>query len=72
LFNSENIQNRYIKSTNQMIYSQQQPHKNLRDYVRCYWRIENNTKDFLSYTIFPDGFFDLLICYNADTIEGNQ
>lgn len=53
-----------------MIYSQQQAHQNLRDYVRCYWKIENNTKDFQSYTILPDGFFDLLICFHNDNLEG--
>jgi AraC-like DNA-binding protein len=53
-----------------MIYFQQQAHQNLRDYVRCYWKIENKNKDFLYYTIFPDGFFDLLICYHNDNLEG--
>jgi len=53
-----------------MIYSQQQPHKNLCDYIRCYWKIENKNKRFLSYTIFPDGFFDLLICYHNDNLKG--
>ncbi len=53
-----------------MIYFQQQAHPNLRDYVRCYWKIENNKKDFRSYTILPDGFFDLLICYHNDNLDG--
>lgn len=53
-----------------MKYLQQQPHTNLRDYVRCYWKLENKDKDFLSYTIFPDGFFDLLICYHNDNLIG--
>ena len=53
-----------------MIYFQQQAHQNLRDYIRCYWKIENNTKDFQSYTILPDGFFDLLICYHNDKLKG--
>lgn len=52
-----------------MIYFQQQAHQNLRDYVRCYWKVENNSKDFQSYTILPDGFFDLLICYHNDNLE---
>ena len=52
-----------------MIYSQQQPDENLCDYIRCYWKIENKDNDFLSYTIFPDGFFDLLICYHNDKLD---
>jgi len=52
-----------------MIYTQQQAHQNLREYVRCYWKVENENKDFQSYTIFPDGFFDLLICYHKDNLE---
>ncbi|MBO3696834.1 DUF6597 domain-containing transcriptional factor [Roseivirga sp. E12] len=53
-----------------MIYFQQQAHHNLRDYVRCYWKLENKNEDAHSYTIFPDGFFDLLICYQNDRLEG--
>jgi len=51
-----------------MIYFQQQAHQNLRDYIRCYWKIENNDENFQQYTIFPDGFFDLLICYHNDNL----
>jgi len=53
-----------------MIYFQQQAHQYLRDYVRCYWKIENNSKDSQYYTILPDGFFDLLICYQNDKLDG--
>lgn len=53
-----------------MIYFQQQAHQDLRDYVRCYWKIENKSKDPQHYTILPDGFFDLLICFQNDTLEG--
>ena len=53
-----------------MIYLQQQAHQNLKDYVRCYWKIENKNKDFQNYTILPDGFFDLLICYKNDNLDG--
>ncbi|MCK8521511.1 hypothetical protein M0D21_08025 [Aquimarina sp. D1M17] len=52
-----------------MIYVQQQAHENLQDYVRCYWKIENNNDHFQSYTILPDGFFDVLICYHKDNLE---
>lgn len=52
-----------------MIYSQQQPHENLCVYIMCYWKIENKDNDFLSYTLFPDSFFDLLICYHNDKLD---
>ena len=52
-----------------MIYFQQQVHQNLKDFIRCYWQFENNSDGFLSYTIFPDGFFDLLICYHENHLE---
>jgi len=52
-----------------MNYFQQQAHQNLRDYVRCYWKLENKNANFQSYTILPDGFFDLLICYHKDNLE---
>lgn len=52
-----------------MIYLQQQAHQKLRDYVRCYWKIENNNKDSQQYTILPDGFFDLLICFHKGKLE---
>lgn len=53
-----------------MVYFQQQAHEDLRDYVRCYWKIENKNKDFQYYTIFPDGFFDVLICFRNDNLDG--
>lgn len=52
-----------------MKYFQQQAHKNLKDYVRCYWKIENKQNTFLNYSILPDGFFDLLICFHKDHLE---
>jgi len=53
-----------------MKYTQQQADKNLGDYVRCYWKIENQHKDVQYYTILPDGFFDLLICYHNNHLDG--
>lgn len=49
-----------------MVYLQQQAHLNLRDCVRCYWKLENTSQQPLNFTIMPDGFFDLLICYHND------
>ncbi|MDH7448191.1 DUF6597 domain-containing transcriptional factor [Aquimarina sp. 2201CG14-23] len=53
-----------------MVYFQEQAHEDLRDYVRCYWKVENKSKDFQYYTILPDGFFDLLICFRNEKLEG--
>jgi len=52
-----------------MNYSQQQAHLELRDYVRCYWKIENNKQGFKNFTILPDGFFDLLVCFRYDKLS---
>ncbi len=52
-----------------MIYCQQQPHQNLKDCVRCYWKFENTGQRPLDYTIMPDGFFDLLIYYHGNKLE---
>jgi len=52
-----------------MIYFQQQPHENLKDYVRCYWKLENKHNQFQYYSIFPDGFFDVLICYRKNSLD---
>jgi len=53
-----------------MIYRQEQAHEHLKDFVRCYWQLENTTTETLHYTILPDGFFDLLICYRGTHLEG--
>lgn len=52
-----------------MTYFQTQAHQNLREYIRCYWKLENKDNDFKNYTILPDGFFDLLICYHKNNLE---
>ena len=52
-----------------MIYTQQQAHQKLRDDIRCYWQLENNGQQPLYYTIMPDGFFDLLVCYHQNNLE---
>jgi len=51
------------------MYTQQQAHPNLRDYIRCYWKLENNNEESLYYTIMPDGFFDLLICAHQNHLK---
>lgn len=53
-----------------MNYVQEQAHQKLRDYIRCYWKIKNKQKSAQSYTILPDGFFDLLIYYQKNTLKG--
>jgi len=52
-----------------MKYTQQRAHEDLNDYVRCYWKLENKNTDFQYFTILPDGFFDLLICYQNNHLE---
>jgi len=53
-----------------MIYHQDQAHEQLKEYVRCYWQLENTTTENLNFTILPDGFFDLIIFYQGDHLEG--
>lgn len=52
-----------------MNYRQEQPDERLKEHVRCYWFLENLTEETLSHTIIPDGFFDLLICYQNDELN---
>ena len=46
-----------------MIYNQQHPEIFLKDFVRCYWWLDNNTDKNLDFTILPDGCFDLIISF---------
>lgn len=52
-----------------MNYRQEQPDERLKEHVRCYWCLENLTEEILRHTIMPDGFFDLLICYQNDELN---
>lgn len=52
-----------------MIYHQIEPIQSLKDYIRCYWWLDNPSEQTLAYTILPDGCFDLIIYYQDNKLE---
>ncbi|MEQ9298819.1 MAG: AraC family transcriptional regulator [Cyclobacteriaceae bacterium] len=44
-----------------MNYSQQTSSEDLKEYIRCFWWLDNDSPKNLEYTILPDGFFDLIV-----------
>ena len=52
-----------------MNYKQLPPDSALKDFVRCYWWLDNSTDQDLNYTIFPDGYFDLLVYFENYQIQ---
>ena len=42
-------------------YNQIKPSPQLSDFVDSYWRSENLTEKALNRTIFPDGFFKVIV-----------
>ena len=44
-----------------MKYNQLPPHNFLKDFIRCYWWLDNDTDEPLKFTILPDGCFDLIV-----------
>ncbi|MEM6541259.1 MAG: helix-turn-helix domain-containing protein [Bacteroidota bacterium] len=46
-----------------MNYHQLPPRAILKDLVRCYWWLDNDTNQNLQFTILPDGCFDLIISF---------
>lgn len=44
-----------------MIYDQQASNEDLKEYIRCFWWLDNDSSKNLDYTILPDGFFDLIV-----------
>ena len=46
-----------------MVYSQLPPDIFLKDFIRCYWWLNNDTDKKLEFTILPDGCFDLIISF---------
>lgn len=47
-----------------MMYKQLSPIPSLKDYLRCYWWLDNTTNKDLNYSIFPDGCFDYIIYFD--------
>jgi len=44
-----------------MTYNQQASSEDLKEYIRCFWWLDNDSSKNLEYTILPDGFFDLIV-----------
>jgi len=47
-----------------MTYYQQAANEVLKQYIRCFWWLDNNSSKNLNYTILPDGFFDIIVCFD--------
>ena len=52
-----------------MTYNQTSPILALKDFIRCYWWLDNETSENLHYTIFPDGCFDLILYFHHYKLE---
>jgi len=46
-----------------MTYNQEQPAIVLKDFIRCYWWLDNSNIEPLNYTILPDGCFDMVLYF---------
>ena len=40
---------------------QQAANEVLKEYIRCFWWLDNDSSENLDYTILPDGFFDIIV-----------
>ena len=47
-----------------MTYYQQASDDFLKQYIRCFWWLDNNSSKNLNYTILPDGFFDIIVRFD--------
>jgi AraC-like DNA-binding protein len=47
-----------------MTYSQQEPNDFLKQYIGCFWWLDNDSSENLNYTILPDGFFDVIVRFD--------
>jgi AraC-like DNA-binding protein len=47
-----------------MTYHQQASNKDLKQYIRCFWWLDNDSSKNLDYTILPDGFFDIIVRFD--------
>ena len=52
-----------------MVYHQVAPLPLLKDFIRCYWWLDNATNQQLDYTILPDGCFDLILHFQNYKLE---
>ncbi|HDZ05675.1 hypothetical protein LCGC14_0066190 [marine sediment metagenome] len=47
-----------------MTYYQQASNEVLKQYIRCFWWLDNDSSKNLNYTILPDGFFDIIVRFD--------
>ena len=47
-----------------MTYHQQASNNVLKQYIRCFWWLDNDSSKNLNYTILPDGFFDIIVRFD--------
>lgn len=47
-----------------MTYYQQASNEVLKQYIRCFWWLDNDSSKNLNYTILPDGFFDVIVRFD--------
>jgi len=47
-----------------MTYYQKTSYKVLKQYIRCFWWLDNDSSENLNYTILPDGFFDTIVRFD--------
>jgi len=50
-------------------YHDFKPHSVLKDFIKSYWRFTINTSSTQPFDILPDGYFDLLVVINGDSIS---
>ena len=47
-----------------MTYYQKASNEVLKQYIRCFWWLDNDSSKNLKYTILPDGFFDIVVRFD--------
>lgn len=47
-----------------MNYCQQASNEVLKQFIRCFWWLDNDSSKNLDYTILPDGFFDIIVRFD--------
>ncbi|WP_432412467.1 DUF6597 domain-containing transcriptional factor [Rasiella sp. SM2506] len=53
-----------------MTYHQKAPNEILKEYIRCFWWLDNDSSENLNYTILPDGFFDIIVHFDKYKYKG--
>jgi AraC-like DNA-binding protein len=55
-----------------MNYYQQASNAVLKEYIRCFWWLDNDSSKNLNYTILPDGFFDIIVHFDEYKYQGTM